>query len=53
MTCSSTRTSSAGDFFAEALGDLAEPLLEAGDDRAYMQLQLARLDVPARPGVAY
>jgi 5'-nucleotidase len=26
---------------------------EAHDDRAYMQLQLARLDQPARPGVAF
>jgi 5'-nucleotidase len=28
-------------------------LFEAGDDRAYMQLQLQRLDVPAPPGVAF
>jgi 5'-nucleotidase len=28
-------------------------VFEAGDDRAYMQLQLARLDEPARPGVAF
>lgn len=28
-------------------------VFEAGDDRAYMQLQLARLDVPAQPGVAF
>jgi len=28
-------------------------IFEAHDDRAYMQLQLERLDVPARPGVAY
>jgi len=28
-------------------------LFEAGDDQAYMQLQLARLDVPAPPGVAF
>ncbi len=26
---------------------------EANDDRAYMQLQLARLDQPAKPGVAF
>jgi 5'-nucleotidase len=26
---------------------------EAGDDRAYMQLQQQRLDVPAQPGVAF
>jgi 5'-nucleotidase len=28
-------------------------VFEAGDDRAYMQLQLQRLDRPARPGVAF
>ncbi len=28
-------------------------VFEAGDDRAYMQLQLARLNEPARPGVAF
>ena len=28
-------------------------VFEAGDDHAYMQLQLQRLDVPARPGVAF
>jgi len=28
-------------------------IFEAGDDRAYMQLQLERLDAPARPGVAF
>lgn len=28
-------------------------VFEAGDDRAYMQLQLSRLDEPARPGVAF
>ena len=28
-------------------------VFEAGNDRAYMQLQLQRLDVPARPGVAF
>jgi 5'-nucleotidase len=28
-------------------------LFEAGDDRAYMQLQLQRLDQPAPPGVAF
>jgi 5'-nucleotidase len=28
-------------------------VFEAGDDRAYMQLQLQRLDQPARPGVAF
>ena len=28
-------------------------LFEAQDDRAYMQLQLQRLDQPARPGVAF
>ena len=28
-------------------------LFEAADDRAYMQLQLARLEQPARPGVAF
>jgi len=40
---------------SRALFDFEEEnrVFEAGDDRAYMQLQLARLDVPARPGVAY
>jgi 5'-nucleotidase len=28
-------------------------LFEAGDDQAYMQLQLQRLDLPAPPGVAF
>ena len=28
-------------------------VFEAGDDRAYMQLQLARLDAAAKPGVAF
>ena len=28
-------------------------LFEAGDDRAYMQLQLQRLELPAPPGVAF
>jgi 5'-nucleotidase len=28
-------------------------VFEANDDRAYMQLQLERLDAPARPGVAF
>jgi 5'-nucleotidase len=28
-------------------------VFEANDDRAYMQLQLARLEAPARPGVAF
>lgn len=28
-------------------------VFEAGDDHAYMQLQLSRLDTPARPGVAF
>jgi 5'-nucleotidase len=28
-------------------------VFEAGDDRAYMQLQLNRLEQPAKPGVAY
>jgi len=40
---------------SRALFDFEEEnrLFEAGDDRAYMQLQLARLDHPARPGVAF
>lgn len=40
---------------SRALFDFEEEnrLFEAGDDRAYMQLQLQRLDVPARPGVAF
>ena len=40
---------------SRALFDFEEEnrVFEAGDDRAYMQVQLARLDVPARPGVAF
>jgi 5'-nucleotidase len=40
---------------SRALFDFEEEnkLFEARDDRAYMQLQLERLDVPARPGVAF
>jgi 5'-nucleotidase len=40
---------------SRALFDFEEEnrLFEAGDDRAYMRLQLQRLDQPARPGVAF
>jgi 5'-nucleotidase len=40
---------------SRALFDFEEEnrVFEASDDRAYMQLQLARLDEPARPGVAF
>ena len=40
---------------SRALFDFEEEnhLFEAGDDRAYMQLQLQRLDLPAKPGVAF
>lgn len=40
---------------SRALFDFEEEnrLFEAEDDRAYMQLQLQRLDRPARPGVAF
>ena len=40
---------------SRALFDFEEEnrLFEAGDDRAYMQLQLQRLEQPARPGVAF
>ena len=40
---------------SRALFDFEEEnrLFEAQDDRAYMQLQLERLDRPARPGVAF
>jgi 5'-nucleotidase len=40
---------------SRALFDFEEEnrLFEAGDDRAYTQLQLARLDQAARPGVAF
>jgi 5'-nucleotidase len=40
---------------SRALFDFEEEnrLFEAGDDRAYMQLQLQRLEVPAKPGVAF
>jgi len=40
---------------SRALFDFEEEnrLFEAGNDRAYMQLQLQRLDLPAAPGVAY
>ena len=40
---------------SRALFDFEEEnqLFEAGDDRAYMRLQLDRVDAPARPGVAF
>ena len=40
---------------SRALFDFEEEnrVFETRDDRAYMQLQLERLDVPARPGVAF
>ncbi|HRH89110.1 MAG TPA: 5'-nucleotidase, partial [Rubrivivax sp.] len=40
---------------SRALFDFEEEnrLFEAGDDRAYMQLQLQRLEQPAPPGVAF
>ena len=40
---------------SRALFDFEEEnrLFESTDDRAYMQLQLQRLDRPARPGVAF
>lgn len=40
---------------SRALFDFEEEnqLFEAQDDRAYMKLQLDRLDVPARPGIAF
>ncbi len=40
---------------SRALFDFEEEnrVFEGGDDRAYMQLQLQRLDRPARPGVAF
>jgi len=40
---------------SRALFDFEEEnrVFEANDDRAYMQLQLERLDQPARPGVAF
>ena len=40
---------------SRALFDFEEEnqLFEAADDRAYMQLQLQRLDAPAQPGVAF
>lgn len=40
---------------SRALFDFEEEnrLFEAGDDRAYMRLQLQRLDLPAQPGVAF
>jgi 5'-nucleotidase len=40
---------------SRALFDFEEEnrIFEAGDDHAYMQLQLQRLDQPARPGVAF
>jgi len=40
---------------SRALFDFEEEnrLFEQGDDRAYMQLQLQRLETPARPGVAF
>ncbi|MBX3655642.1 MAG: 5'-nucleotidase [Ramlibacter sp.] len=40
---------------SRALFDFEEEnqVFEQGDDRAYMQLQLERLDLPAKPGVAF
>ena len=40
---------------SRALFDFEEEnrVFEAGDDRAYMQLQLQRVEEPARPGVAF
>jgi 5'-nucleotidase len=40
---------------SRALFDFEEEnrVFEQGDDRAYMQVQLSRLDVPAKPGVAF
>ncbi|WP_367847397.1 5'-nucleotidase [Rhodoferax sp. WC2427] len=40
---------------SRALFNLEEEnrLFDAGDDKAYMQLQFDRLDVPAQPGVAF
>lgn len=40
---------------SRALFDFEEEnrVFEEADDRAYMELQLARLDLPARPGVAH
>src|SRR5207344_1259224 len=40
---------------SRALFDFEEEnrLFEAGDDRAYMQLQLQRVSEPAKPGVAF
>jgi 5'-nucleotidase len=40
---------------SRALFDFEEEnrLFETGDDRAYMKLQLDRLELPARPGVAF
>jgi hypothetical protein len=40
---------------SRALFDFEEEneLFEQGDDRAYMALQLQRLDLPAKPGVAF
>ena len=40
---------------SRALFDFEEEnqIFEQGDDRAYMQLQLQRLDQPAKPGVAF
>lgn len=40
---------------SRALFDFEEEniVFETGDDRAYMKLQLDRLDIPAKPGVAF
>ncbi|MBM3387849.1 MAG: 5'-nucleotidase, partial [Betaproteobacteria bacterium] len=40
---------------SRALFDFEEEnqVFEQGDDHAYMQLQLGRLDIPAKPGVAF
>ena len=40
---------------SRALFDFEEEnrIFESGDPQAYMELQLERLDVPARPGIAF
>ncbi|HET7836822.1 MAG TPA: 5'-nucleotidase, partial [Variovorax sp.] len=40
---------------SRALFNLEEEnqIFESGDDAGYMKLQLERLDLPARPGIAY
>ena len=55
MILAARRASASEAISSRALFDFEEEneVFEQGDDRAYMALQLERLDVPAKPGVAF